>query len=221
MSVAEILDDLKALHTAGVAHQGIRKHDPTQQIGVKLGDVRKVAKAHRGATTLIQPLWDTQILEARLVAVLWMKPNRVSVDQVDTWVRSLRSIQVCDWLHAYVVKKHPMAQALLERWNDTEHVMAARSWWALVAHGVEKNPEGFDVDALLARIDHELADAEPMVQWTMNMALAMIGIHHPRVRERALAIGERVGVYRDYPTSKGCTSPFAPAWIAAMVARQD
>ncbi len=35
-----------------------------------------------------------------------------------------------------------------------------------------------------------------------------------------LAIGETLGIYRDYPVSKGCTSPFAPIWINAMVSRQ-
>jgi len=36
----------------------------------------------------------------------------------------------------------------------------------------------------------------------------------------ALAIGEALGIYRDYPVSKGCTSPFAPIWISEMVSRQ-
>jgi len=54
----------------------------------------------------------------------------------------------------------------------------------------------------------------------MNSTLAQIGIHHPVYRERALAIGERLGIYRDYPVSKGCTSPFAPIWINEMVKRQ-
>lgn len=35
-----------------------------------------------------------------------------------------------------------------------------------------------------------------------------------------MAIGEALGVYRDYPVSKGCTSPFAPIWINEMVRRQ-
>ena len=39
-------------------------------------------------------------------------------------------------------------------------------------------------------------------------------------RERALAIGEALGIYRDYPVSKGCTSPFAPIWINEMVSRR-
>ena len=57
-------------------------------------------------------------------------------------------------------------------------------------------------------------------QWTMNSCLANIGIHHPALRKRALAIGERLGIYRDYPVSTGCTSPFAPIWINEMVRRQ-
>jgi hypothetical protein len=39
--------------------------------------------------------------------------------------------------------------------------------------------------------------------------LAAIGIHVPRLRKRAIASGKRLGIYRDYPVSKGCTSPFA------------
>ncbi|MNY56505.1 hypothetical protein D3C86_1925890 [compost metagenome] len=62
--------------------------------------------------------------------------------------------------------------------------------------------------------------AAPEVQWTMNSTLAQIGINHPEYRERALNIGEKLGIYRDYPTSKGCTSPFAPIWINEMVRRQ-
>ena len=55
----------------------------------------------------------------------------------------------------------------------------------------------------------------------MNFSLAAIGIHFSDHRERAVAIGEALGVYRDYPTSKGCTSPFAPIWIEEMVRRQS
>jgi hypothetical protein len=33
-------------------------------------------------------------------------------------------------------------------------------------------------------------------------------------------LGEAMGIYRDYPVFKGCTSPFAPIWIAEMVRRE-
>jgi 3-methyladenine DNA glycosylase AlkD len=99
--------------------------------------------------------------------------------------------------------------------------MAARAAWSLTAERAAKKPKGLDLSALLDRIEAELAAAAPEPQWTMNMALAMIGIHHPQHRPRALAIGEALGVYRDYPTSPGCTSPFAPEWIGEMVRRRE
>jgi 3-methyladenine DNA glycosylase AlkD len=81
-------------------------------------------------------------------------------------------------------------------------------------------PTTLDLAGLLDRIERELPGARPETQWTMNAALANIGIHDPTLRPRAIAIGEKLGIYRDYPCSKGCTSPFAPIWIAEMVKRQ-
>jgi len=99
--------------------------------------------------------------------------------------------------------------------------MAARFGWSLTAERIAKSPEGIDLDAILTRIDAEMRTAPELVMWTMKYALAETGINHPEYRERAIAIGEKLGVYRDYPTSKGCTSPFAPIWINEMVSRQS
>ena len=82
-----------------------------------------------------------------------------------------------------------------------------------------KDPDGLDLSALLDRIEAEMPNAPEPVQWTMNNTLAAIGINFPTHRARALDIGERLGIYRDYPTPKGCTSPFAPLWIGEMVRR--
>lgn len=83
-----------------------------------------------------------------------------------------------------------------------------------------KNPEMVEIPALLDRIENEMATSAPETQWTMNFTLAEIGINHPEYRQRAVDIGEKLSVYRDYPVSKGCTSPFAPVWIKEMVSRQ-
>jgi 3-methyladenine DNA glycosylase AlkD len=97
---------------------------------------------------------------------------------------------------------------------------AARAGWGLTSGRVARSPDGLDLPALLDRIESEMRDADPAAQWTMNSCLANIGIHFPRHRKRALAIGEKLGIFRDYPVSKGCTSPFAPIWINEMVKRK-
>lgn len=53
-----------------------------------------------------------------------------------------------------------------------------------------------------------------------NDSVRVIAIPVPTHRQRALAIGEALGIDRDVPVSSGCTSPFAPFWIHEMVRRQ-
>jgi 3-methyladenine DNA glycosylase AlkD len=101
-----------------------------------------------------------------------------------------------------------------------DHPWAGRAGWSLTSARIARAPEGLDLPALLDRIESEMGSAAPEVQWTMNACLAGIGIHFPKHRKRAIAIGEKLGIYRDYPVSKGCTSPFAPIWIDEMVRRQ-
>ena len=84
-----------------------------------------------------------------------------------------------------------------------------------------KKPEGLDLDGLLDIIEAEMQGAPDRLQWAMNTCLAQIGIEHAAHRARALEIGERLQVLKDYPTPAGCTSPFAPSWINEMVRRKQ
>ena len=149
-----------------------------------------------------------------------LKPKDLSADELDRIVRSGRSAPIADWLNSYVVKEHPDKESLRKGWMATDDSWAARAGWNLTAARIARSPEGLDLDALLNRIESEMPAAAPEVQWTMNNCLAGIGIHHPSYRRRAIDLGETMGIYRDYPVSKGCTSPFAPIWIAEMVRRQ-
>lgn len=221
MTLDETLRTLEALGDESVRAQSNRKGVGDNQYGVRLGDIRKVAKEIKTDETLARQLWATGNADARLLAILIVKPRELSTDELDAMVRSVRCEQVADWLNAYIVRKHPDRERMREGWMDSNDRMAARSGWDLTAVRVAKDPEGLDVADLLDRIEAEMGDAPPEAQWTMNNCLAEIGINFPEHRTRALEIGESLGIYRDYPVSKGCTSPFAPIWINEMVSRQE
>ena len=155
-------------------------------------------------------LWDTGNVDAQLLAILLLTPKDLSREEMDRMVRSATLPQLADWLNSYVVKNHPDKEPLRAAWMEDDDPWAARAGWSLTSGRVARAPDGLDLPALLDRIESEMGAAAPPVQWTMNSCLAGIGIHFPKHRTRALAIGETLGVYRDYPVSKGCTSPFAP-----------
>ncbi len=220
MTLKETLEKLQSLSNEKVRLHNKKFGAGENQFGVKLGDIRKLANTIKTNHGLAKTLWETGNIDAQLLATLIIDVKALSPDELDKMVRSGRFSQVADWLNAYVVKEHPDKEKLREGWMQSDDSWAGRAGWSLTSGRVARAAEGLDLPALLDRIEADMPKAAPEVQWTMNTTLAQIGINHPACRKRAIAIGEKLGIYRDYPVSKGCTSPFAPIWINEMVKRQ-
>jgi 3-methyladenine DNA glycosylase AlkD len=220
MTLQEALDTLKSLGNETVRVHNRKFGAGDNQYGVKLGDIRKLAAQMKADHRSALDLYDSGIIDAQLLAILLIKPKKLSLDELDRIVRAATFSQVADWVNAYLVKEHPEKETLRVRWMADTDPWAARAGWGLTSGRVARAAEGIDLTALLDRIEAEMPTAPAPTQWTMNSCLANIGIHHPPVRARALDVGDRLGIYRDYPVSKGCTSPFAPIWINEMVKRQ-
>lgn len=220
MTLKAVLKELESLVDEKIKAYNTKSGVGENQYGVKLGDLRKVAKKIKTNHELALQLWDTENFDAQMLAILIIQPTELSADELDAMVRSVKYDRVADWINSYVVKEHPDNETLRKKWMKDKNPMAARAGWNLTSQRVARNPEMVNIPALLKRIEKEMAKAAPEAQWTMNNTLASIGIYHPEHRQRAIDIGEKLGVYRDYPVSKGCTSPFAPIWIEEMVRRQ-
>lgn len=217
-TVAEMMAELAGLEDPKVRAVN-EKHGDDH--GVNLGKLRAVAKRLKTQQELARRLWTTGDTAARLLALLICRPRAFERDELDVMLREARTPKVHDWLVNYVVKKNPHAEELRLAWFADPDPVLASAGWALTTERVAKKPAGLDLVGLLDVIEAEMKDAPDRLQWAMNHCLAQIGIEHPEHRARALAIGERLEVLKDYPTSPGCTSPFAPDWINEMVRRQD
>ncbi|MER5938202.1 DNA alkylation repair protein [Streptomyces sp. NPDC001928] len=217
-TVAEVLQELAGLEDPK-ARAVNEKHGDDH--GVNLGKLRALAKRLKTQQELARGLWETDDTAARLLALLICRPKAFERDELDAMLREARTPKVHDWLVNYVVKKNPHAEELRLAWFADPDPVVASAGWALTTERVAKKPEGLDLAGLLDVIEAEMKDAPERLQWAMNHCLAQIGIEHAEYRARALAIGERLEVLKDYPTSPGCTSPFAPVWINEMVRRQD
>jgi 3-methyladenine DNA glycosylase AlkD len=220
MTLKETLAQLKSLGDEKRRAHNTKSGAGDNQFGVPMGDIRKLAAKIKTNDKLASALWDTGNIDAQLLAILLFKPDKLSRDEMDRMVRSANFAGVADWLNSYVVKNHPDKEALRQAWMEDDDRWAARAGWNLTSERIARSPDGLDLPALLDRIESEMGNAPPEVQWTMNFCLAGIGVNFSRHRKRAIAIGEKLGIYRDYPVSKGCTSPFAPIWISEMVRRQ-
>ncbi|UQT61345.1 DNA alkylation repair protein [Streptomyces durmitorensis] len=189
--------------------------------GVNLSKLRALAKRLKTQQELAHGLWETEDTAARLLAILICRPKAFGRDELDAMLRQARTPKVHDWLVNYVVKKSPHAEDLRLAWSADPDPVVASAGWALTTERVAKKPESLDLAGLLDVIEAEMKDAPDRLQWAMNHCLAQIGIEHAEHRARAIDIGERLEVLKDYPTSPGCTSPFAPTWITELVRRKQ
>lgn len=217
-TVAEVLAELAALEDPKTRAVN-EKHGDDH--GVNLSKLRAVAKRLKIQQDLARQLWATGDTAARLLATLVCRPKAFEQDELDGMLRGARTPKVHDWLVNYVVKQSPHAEALRLAWSADPDPVVAAAGWALTTERVAKRPVGLDLAGLLDVIEARMKDAPDRLQWAMNHCLAQIGIDHPEHRTRAVAIGERLEVLKDYPTPPNCTSPYAPIWIAEMVRRRQ
>ena len=217
-TVAEILAELATLEDPK-ARAVNEKHGDDH--GVNLGRLRALAKELKTRQDLALELWATGDTAARLLALLICRPRAFGRDELDVMLRESRTPKVHDWLVNYVVKKNPHADELRMAWFADPDPVVASAGWALTTDRVASKPEGLNLPGLLDVIEAEMGDAPDRLQWAMNRCLAEIGIDHEEYRARAIDIGERLEVLKDYPTAPNCTSPFAPIWISEMVRRQQ
>ncbi|MFG2570252.1 DNA alkylation repair protein [Streptomyces sp. NPDC048567] len=216
-TATDVLAELAALDDPKARAVNARHGDDH---GVNLTKLRALAKRLGKRQELAVELWESDDTAARLVALLVCRPKAYTQGELDRMLREARAPKVHDWFVGYVVKKSPHAEELRLAWTEDPDPVVASAGWALTADRVVKRPDGLDLGGLLDVIEAEMQGAPDRLQWAMNTCLAQIGIEHPEHRARALDIGERLGVLKDYPTPKGCTSPYAPVWIGEMVRRK-
>jgi 3-methyladenine DNA glycosylase AlkD len=217
-TLAEVMAELAALEDPK-SREVNEKHGDDH--GVNLSKLRAMAKRLKAQQELSRELWATDDTAAKLLALLICRPKSYGREQLDTMLREARTPKVHDWLVNYVVKKNPHVEELRLAWFADNDPVVASAGWALTSERVIKDPAGLDLAGLLDVIEARMKEAPDRLQWAMNTCLAQIGIEHPEHRARAVAIGERLEVLKDYPTPPNCTSPFAPTWINEMVRRQQ
>ena len=217
-TVPELMAELAALDDPRAREVNLTHGDDH---GVNLGKLRAIAKRLKTQHDLALDLWATEDTAARLLALLICRPKTFERDELDAKLRQARAPKVHDWLVNYVVKKNPHVEDLRQLWIADTDAVVASAGWALTTDRVAKKPEGLDLSSLLDIIEQQMKTAPDRLQWAMNHCLAQIGISHPELRARAIEIGERLEVLKDYPTPPNCTSPFAPTWIAEIVRREE
>ena len=219
MTLSQVMKQLEDQGDEKVRQRYVRDGAGDNVFGVLLGKIRGLAEALGTNHALGLELWATGNHEARILACMLLAPAALTEKEARALLEPLSNPTLVDELVGRVLVHAPIAEALQVRWMDGGKELPRRAGWRILAGRIARGlVKDLDVRATLARIEHELPAAPYRVKEGINFCLVWIGIHLPAHTTEAIAIGERLGRWDPRPIPKGCTSSYAPEWIAASLA---
>ena len=188
--------------------------------------IRAIAKEVGKNARLAAELWKNGGFSSRMLSFLILELKAVDVARMEMMIADLEAAdgkeqsQLLDWMIANVIMKKAALKNATAKWRSDPSALKQRVFWSVNARSIRGGDHELN-EELLEHIERDLPGASGGVQWNMNWCAAQIGIADERLRERCIALGERLGIYRDYKVSKGCTSPFLPIWIGSVVGKKE
>lgn len=193
----------------------------------KLVDLRILAKDIKVNHELAMLLWDSEKIYPRHLAILIIDKNKISQEKINRFVQDISihdidiQTQLMDWFMANQFIKNKKLINLMINWQNHSSSLLRRLFWYYQGRlrwmGSLKSTNS---DALLKIVEEKLANETPEVQWAMNFTTAQIGIFDEALRERCMAIGEKIGLYKDEIVHKNCTPNYLPNYIKTEVLKK-
>ena len=175
----------------GMARYGIATGDA---LGVRVPDVRRLAKDIGRDHGLALGLWDTGVHEARLLATMVADPGKVTEDLMESWVANFDSWDLCDQACSNLFDRTPCAYEKAVEWSDREAEFQKRAGFTMMAvlavHDKKAEDSGFE--AFLPLVEREAWDDQNFVKKAVNWALRQIGKRNLALNALAVETAGRV-----------------------------
>jgi 3-methyladenine DNA glycosylase AlkD len=195
---------------------------------IKMGDLKKRAKAIKVDHGLAQQLWASGCFHPRMLAVLILDKKQLGQTSIEALAADMSSHPTAEgnylseWLLANQLMKDRRLSALIETWQDHASPILRRLFWYRQARlrWTGQEPPGNSAE-LMAALEKTMSREDPVVQWTMNFCAGQIGIREPEYRARCIKLGEKLGLYKEERARKGCTPNYLPEFIRIEVGKLE
>jgi 3-methyladenine DNA glycosylase AlkD len=195
MTYQQIIKRLKSLANPksleGMARFGIK---PGKPLGISIPNLRKLAKEIGKDHKLAQQLWKSGIHEAKILASMVDKIEKVTEKQMDSWIKDFDSWDVCDQVCMNLFDKTPFAFKKAVEWTKRNKEFEKRAGFALMAclawH--DKTSPDSKFIKFFPQIKKCSIDDRNYVKKATNWALRQIGKRNLSLNKAAIKIAKEI-----------------------------
>ena len=195
MDYKKIIEKLKSLSdpeaVEGMARYGIT---PEKTYGVSIPNLRKIAKETGRGQDLSLKLWECNTRETRILAGMIGDPAKVTLEQMESWVREFTYWEICDQCCMNLFEKTVFAYRQAEQWSMNEEEFIKRSGFVLMARLAvsDKKADDNHFENFLPLIKREAADGRNFVKKSVNWALRQIGKRNLNLNKKAILTAKEI-----------------------------
>lgn len=188
--------------------------------GVKVGDMKAIARSIKGEQELAMDLYATGSYEAMYLAGMVADGRKMTKRQLDSWAKGA----VWEWSSEYTVpwvaseSDHGHALALEWMGSKKEHVACAgwNTYAGLVTTRPDEELDLTEIQSLLRRVEKEIDTAPNRVRYCMNGFVIAVGSYVEPLNKEAKATAGRLGKVEVDMGDTACKVPLASEHIAKV-----
>lgn len=195
MNCEEIIKNLESMASEKYRENVIKMGIPREHsIGVSTGDVRKLAKTIEKSNSLAYELWETNLHEAKLLAVLLFDKKTVPLEKLEGLMSQVISWDLCDHLCKNLIMKIKGYEIFITKWCDSESTYKKRAAFTLMASSAihEKKLSSDRLDEYLDIIKKYSDDQREHVKKSVSWALREIGKRDFEYNEKAIVLAHEL-----------------------------
>lgn len=221
-TVRSVLAELKKASDPQTKKTLIRHGTPPDKLyGVKVGNMKPIAKKLKGEQQLALDLFDTDNRDAMYLAGLVVDGSRMTRTQLNAWIRQARGhAAIPENIVVWVASEHPDAIAIASKWMKAKDPTTAAAGWALYSGCLAiYDDNALDFDEIQALMDHVVANvhtAPNRARYQMNNFVICVGCYVSPLLKQAKAAAKKIGVVEVDMGDTACQTPLATDYIAKV-----
>lgn len=217
MKLKEVMSELAAKGSESVKRLLLKHGAKEPFFGVKIGDMKPIAKKLKGEQVLALELFATGNGDAQYLAGMIADGRLMTAKQLQSWADSASWDMISGTTVPWVASEHPEGFALAMKWIDSKNGQIARAGWNTLSALATIIPDAdLPVAAfgkLLDRVVRDMPKAPDGARYAMNNFVITCGTYIAPLGAKAIATARALGRVEIDMGDTACQVPDAESYI--------
>ncbi len=221
-TTVEILTELKSKGSDQTRKTFLNHGAPSDQVwGVKVGDMKPIAKKIKGNQAVAEELFESGVVDAMYLAGMVANGALMKKTLLDRWAKQAGWHMISEFAVPAVTCESPFARELSLKWMKSKQESVAACGWCtysgVLAMAPDEELDHAEIQALLKQVESTIQQAPNRVRYTMNNFVISVGSYVPKLLKKAQESAKAIGKVDVNVGNTACKVPSASEYIAKIV----